>query len=384
MRRGRAALPLLVWLAVLAGTAGAAPAPAPLHLAPGGSDSGRCARSAPCKTFARAYEVARPGQHVLVAAGSYPGQQEIEKEAGKTSTRDVVFRPAPGAAGKVLLESLDVYGAHVEFRGLRIERDFYLKCGADDVTFRSSKASDFYIRSANNIRLIGSEFGPSDSSSQMGHTEDCQRAPKNILMDRVYMHDFTHDDPDVHMECMTVSAADNLVIRRSRFFHCEDFGILFKHRAPVLTTTNTLIENNWFDMPWPDGSSAIQFSLPAGGGTFVNLVIRNNSFVGKLTMKPQARYPNLRIVGNAGHRYGGMCGNGVASHNVWRDGACRGTDLQADPKFRDVSRFDLHLAAGSPAINRGHPSNFPRVDIDGQRRPSGRRADAGADEFRRR
>jgi hypothetical protein len=354
-----------------------------LYLSPTGSDSGRCTKGAPCKSFARAYDLARPGQTVLLAAGSYDGQQEVERDADKTSARDVLFRPVKGA--RVVVEALDVYGSHVEFRGLRIERDFYVKCGADDVTLRSSKAGLFFIRSATNVRILGTEFGPSDTISQIGHTAECQRAPRGIVLDRVYMHDFTNPDPDKHMECLTVQAASDFVIRRSRFHHCEDFDILFKHRSPVLETTNTTIENTWFDKPWPDGSSAIQFSEPDSGGTFNNVVIRNNSFAGTLTLKPDIDYPNLKVIANAGSRYGGVCGRGmVAAYNVWRSGGCGGTDRRADPRFKDERAFDFHLLPGSPAINRGHPKSFPRLDIDGQKRPSGRRSDAGADEYRHR
>jgi hypothetical protein len=368
---------------LLAGSVSAGPNAATkqaLLISPSGSDSSRCTRSAPCQSFARAYRVAKPGQIVLVAAGRYDGQQEVEQDSSKKSSKDVLFRPVKGA--RPVVEALDVYGSHVEFRGLRIERDFYVKCGADDVTLRSSKAALFFIRSATNIRILGTEFGPSDTISQIGHTAECQRAPRGILLDRVYMHDFTNPDPDKHMECLTVQAASDFVLRRSRFHHCEDFDILFKHRSPVLETTNTTIENTWFDKPWPDGTSAIQFSEPDSGGTFHNVLIRNNSFAGNLTLKPDIDYPNLRVVANAGSKYGGPCGNGVTAFNVWRSGACGGTDRRADPRFRNERGFDFHLAPGSPAINRGHPTSFPRVDIDGQRRPSGRRSDAGADEHR--
>jgi hypothetical protein len=51
-------------------------------------------------------------------------------------------------------------------------------------------------------------------------------------------------------------------------------------------------------------------------------------------------------------------------------------------QFVDENGFDLHLARGSAAIDRGDPSAYPRRDIDGQRRPGGRAPDAGADERR--
>jgi hypothetical protein len=376
----RVALLLALTAAALLVTAGAGARSAALpllYISPSGSDSSGCTRAAPCKSFARAYRVARPGQTVVVAAGRYEGQQEIPVDRNKTAAADVLLRAAPGAA--VLVDSLDVYGSHVEIRGVRIARDFYVKCGADDVTLRSSKATLFFIRSATNVRIVRSEFGPSSDISQIGHTAECQRSPDRIVMDRVYMHDYVN--PDTHMECLTVQAANNFVLRNSRFRRCQDFDVLFKHRSPVLTSTNVTIENNWFDDPEPTGMSAIQFSEPDGGGTYENVLIRHNSFMGKLTMKPDVGYRNAVVVANAGNRYGGPCGDSDVrtAFNVWADGGCRG-DKRAQPGFRNASAFDFHLAAGAAAINAGDPKSFPTRDIDGQRRPRGGRPDAGADE----
>lgn len=383
MRVASVAVSLVAGLFLLLAASGAAgrgagPPAAQIFISPSGNDRNACSRRTPCQSLARGYRAARPGQIVEVAAGRYGGQQEIPVDGSKTSPKDVLFRPAPRAA--VVVESLDVYGKHVEFRNFRIEEDFYVKCGADDVTLRNSKATLFFIRPATNIRIIRTEFGPSDTISQMGSSGDCRTAPNHVLLDRVYMHDFTNDNDSIHMECLTVEAADNLTIRNSRFHHCEDFNILFKHRGAVLASKNIVIENTWFDVPWPDGSSAIQFSEPDSGGKYSNVLIRNNSFMGSLTVKPEVGYENFRVIANIGPKFG-SCAKGVAaSYNVWRSGGCGGTDRRADPGFRNRARFDFHLARASAAINRGHPSSFPSRDIDGQRRPIGRRSDAGADE----
>jgi hypothetical protein len=359
----------------------AAPVGASVFISPSGSDRNACTRRAPCESFMRGYQAAKPGHTVAVAGGRYDGQQEIPVDRSKVSPKDVVFRPANSAAA-VVLESLDVYGKHVEVRNVRIERDFYVKCGADDVTLRNSKATLFFVRPATNVRIIRSEFGPSDTISQMGSSSDCPTAPNRVLLDGVYMHDFTHPVDSKHMECLTVEAADNLTIRNSRFYHCEDFDILFKHRGAVLASRNILIENNWFDKPWPDGTSAIQFSEPDGGGTFSNVLIRNNSLAGTLLLKPNVGYRNTRVLSNVGNRYGGPCSGGdvEVAYNVWSDGGCGATNRRAASGFRSPERFDFHLKPGAAAVNRGHPTSYPRGDIDGQRRPRGQRPDAGADE----
>lgn len=322
--------------------------------------------------------MAAPGQTVELAAGSYPVQDVLEDSA-KTSEVDVIVRPAAGA--DAIVEDLDVWADHIEFRNLTINVDFYVKCGADDVTLRGSKARLFFVRAATDVSIIDTEFGPSDSISQIGHTEECETSPDRILLDQVYMHDFTHPDDANHMECLTVQAANNLVIRNSRFYHCEDFDILFKHRAPVLRSTNVLIENSWFDEPWPDGSSAIQFSEPESGGTYENVTIRNNSWNATLMLKPEVGYLNAKVIANVGTRFGGSCGDIASAYNIWSGTSpCTPTDLQAPPGFVDQENFDFHLAPGSPAINRGHPGDHPTDDIDGNARPMGGRADAGADE----
>jgi hypothetical protein len=92
---------------------------------------------------------------------------------------------------------------------------------------------------------------------------------------------------------------------------------------------------------------------------------------------------NNRFVGNAGPMSSAGCdvpGVGFA-FNVWEGARCAATDRDvADVAFVDPAGVDLHLRAGSPAIDAGDPSLFPAVDIDGQLRPIGGAPDAGADE----
>jgi hypothetical protein len=355
--------------------------PARVFVSPSGSDAAACTAAAPCRSFARAYRVAQPGEQVELAGGSYTGQQEVPVDASKEgASEDVIFRPAPGAS--VRLESLDVYGKHVEVRAITIERDFYVKCHADDVTLRASKAALFFIRSADNVSIVDTEFGPSTDISQIGiigGEPACEPAPRNIVMDGVFMHDYANSA--THMECITLQAFEGMVIRRSRFVRCQDFDVFVKARAPALHNRDLLIENSWFDDPSPTGSSAIQFSEPDGGGSYANVLIRNNSFDGTLTLKPTVTFVNAGVISNVGTRWGGDCSQVGSSHNVWSGGdGCSPTDLRAPTAYRDPENFDFHLRPGAPAIDHGHRTNHPATDIDGHHRPDGSAPDAGADE----
>ena len=355
--------------------------PASVWVSTAGNDSS-CARldpGKPCKTLNRAYRVAQAGDQVEIAAGTYP-QEDVLDDPTKTSESDVIFRPAIGAAD-VVVDDIDVWGDHIEFRRLKLNVDFYAKCGADDVTLRGSKARLFFIRSAKRISLIDTEFGPSDDIAQIGHTEECQFAPENIVLDQVYMHDYKN--PSTHMECVTIQAANNIVVRNSRFVRCQDFDIFIKARAPVLSYTNMVFENNWFAKPEPTGSAAISLSLPDSGTTMRNLTFRNNSFNASLIVKPEVTYTNVLFVGNIGTTIGTGCNeSGVTvAHNVWsNDSSCGPTDIHAPTGYVNAAGFDYHLVPGAAAINRGSPTDFPVRDIDGHARPMGGRADAGADE----
>jgi len=53
------------------------------------------------------------------------------------------------------------------------------------------------------------------------------------------------------------------------------------------------------------------------------------------------------------------------------------TNINASPMFIDSS---FHIATTSPCVNAGDPSAPPGIDIDGDPRPAGGRADIGADE----
>jgi hypothetical protein len=376
-----------------------------LKVSTAGSDANPCTRTAPCLTFDRAYRVARAGQVIEVASGSYPKQVVTALRPRRSSAAFVVFKPAPHAA--VSVARLDNLASRVEYRNMRIGSFFNngFEGGTQDgVVFRNIDANTFCIGGGWNISVVGGDVGPSLSSNATGQQQPCvakfpgqsSPAPANVVIEGVAFHDHNHADGR-HTECLQIGGVTRLIIRRSTFRNCAQTASIHIGRYDAAwPSRNVTIENNFFFGNTRASSEPlgnIQYNRSEPG-----LVIRYNSFVGSGDSRKYSVFatfdarapasPSARIYGNASYQPGhsqqdnyGPCDRlAVYSHNVWRGASCSRTDVNADPRF--VSLANLHLRRGSPAIDRGDAARFPRGDIDGNRRPLGRAPDSGADERR--
>ena len=340
---------------------------------------------------------------IEVAGGSY-GNQIVRARRTPPGSAFVVFRPAAGAV--VTMSRLENDASRVEFRDLRVDSFFnygFNGGSQDGVVFRNLDANTFCIGGGRNISVLGGDIGPSLSSNATGQQQPCVAkfpgqsapAPANVLIEGVRFHDHNHAD-STHTECLQVGGVSGLTIRRNTFRNCAQTASLHIGRYDAAwPSRDVLIENNFFLSN--SGASSeplgnIQYNRSEPG-----LIIRYNSFAGSggysvfatLDSRPPAT-PSARIYGNAAYRpahsqpdnYAPCDTRAIYSHNIWRGATCSPTDLNADPLF--ISLTDLHLRRGSPAIDRGDASRFPRRDIDGSRRPDGRTPDSGADERRKR
>jgi hypothetical protein len=348
-----------------------------LFVGPTGSDTGRCSSSRPCLSLDKAYHSAVAGQVVELAAGAY-GEQTINVDASKTSDVDVVIRPSKGAAATI--GSMHVYGKHLALQDVKIDSvDFYDT--ADDVIFRNIDMKGFWIWSATNISIVGGAVGPLLDLVPYVAYGKSQVPPRNILIDGVLFHDILRSSESVHAECLMVSGGDGVTIRNSRFTRCAVMDLFFTSWTGPGEPKNVVLENNFFDAPVSGGFYAIAFK-GGDGRKYENFLIRNNSLNGSISLE-DTPYINSRIVANVGQLGRHQCHGQIAySYNVWTDARCGSTDRKAPSGFVDPTKFNLHLAPGSRAINAGDPKSFPLRDIDGQRRPIGKRADSGADEAR--
>jgi hypothetical protein len=418
-------------LALLASSAATSAGPttsgrASVFLSPSGSDSNPCTKLAPCRTFNRGYHVARAGQVVQAAAGSY-GTQTLLYDASKAhARRNVVIRPAKRARVTIgdlkIAPSRFTKGAtHLTVRNLILTGDIAIVGCGQPVDGQQCPANSggnyidlynldvrgpygFYCSSCDHVSVFNSRIGPlsygnpcnGSAHPEVQNAYDTINGVKlkrshDLLFDGVTFENFSRCSSSDHTECLQVEPADNVTIRNSVFRRCDTMVINFandfagdsKSAAGYGAPNNILIENNFLDEALDHSGGPTYFALNIRECT--NCTVRYNSWLQEPRMPNGEVSLNNRFIGNLGPMSSYNCySNGVSySYNVWRGAKCGPTDMNvASLGFANptAGSFDLHLAAGSPALNHGDPGNYPARDIDEQGRPLGGAPDAGADE----
>lgn len=372
--------------------ASAAPGHANVFLSPTGSDSGPCTRSAPCRTFGRAYHAARLGDVVEVAAGTYPGEALTGAKApAAETTEDVVFRAARGARVEIT-GTLSINVPHVEFANMRIA-DWQARYdvrdptayAAGDITMRDIHTHHFMLVSVHHVRILGGDVGPnsdagaasSDDGGYVGAWPQGAHVPSDILIDRVTVHDILKPNDGAHSDCVQFTAGVGVVVRNSRFRRCEHADLMIKgDQGPI---DRFLIENNVFDRTL-SGYWSINLEQTSTGCR--NVRIRQNSDLAGFRTDSCT---GAAIVGNilpSMSEYQCKQAKVKLDWNLYESGTrCGPHDRVGPAAYVDRRDFDLRVTARSAAIDRGDPASFPAADIVGRRRPYGRAPDLGAFEF---
>lgn len=345
--------------------------PATRFVSTGGSDSGSCIVSAPCRSFGRAYDVSSPGEVVEIAGGSH-GSQSIIGGSGKSADNPVTLRPAPGAA--VSLSYLRIEGAvGLEIRDVSTD-GWVVQKESFGVTLRGVRSTDgAFISSSHRVSIVGGEIGPIDSidgiqiKRSTGGTN-----PTDLVFDGISIHDITRNsDPDTHTDCMQFGAGDRVAIRNSFFNNCGTQGV-FTREFSGGDIREWVVENNVFGRANEGYYSLIIHNELSADKKFL---VRYNSS----TQAWRLEAHGLTVIGNVAPKSSNSCESPIVyRYNVWSEAKCHSTDIAASPGFLNGGALDLRLAPGSAAINRGDPSNYPAADYLGTVRPLGGRPDAGA------
>lgn len=316
--------------------------PHTLYVAPSGSDAARCAGpGAPCASLNRAYHVARPGDVVLLAGGSYPGQS-IEGDAAKASAADVIFEPAPGAQVRVA-GPIYIYGSHLALRRLHVA-DVTIgnydqtpgRPNPTDVSLRGLVGRNFEIDSATDVTISGGAWGPASAcGGPYGGSNNSIRdvtgvVPARIAIAHVTIHDVqSYDLVGCHIEGLAIFAGHGVTVSDSRFYGNSVYDVFVQaNSGPVSGLT---FRGNWMAMPVGlDGrqnGTVIGFS-----GIDSGVLVQGNRFNYIISLDDDGLnplYTNFRLVHNVGMLpYLGCTLRGIVfTRNIWQKGACSKTDV---------------------------------------------------------
>jgi hypothetical protein len=382
----RALLPTVTLLAALfAATPALA---ATRYVSPSGSDGSACTASSPCRSLNRGYQVARPGDVVQVAGGSYGGQRIVHSSKGGPR---VTIQPAPGA--RPVLADLEIAASHLNVIGPFQTRAMETANTRGphvtdvlvqniDVNGQGTSETPAWIAAVNGVTWRRVEVHNAHDANALLFIDGSypsNGSVKNLTIEDSSFHDVTvPSGSSTHSQCIYVAGTQGMTVRRSHFYNCAIFDIF--QSGDVDTTTDMLIENNVFEAPrLQGGDCCAYFTVRFAWGVPQRVVLRNNSSEHQMDFRLGA--VASKVVGNT-IQSGIDCADGVRfSHNVvTKTSPCSPTDRRVGSiGYRDPARHDFELKSGSPAIDAGDPADHPPTDIEGLGRRG--RPDAGAYEY---
>jgi hypothetical protein len=347
--------------------------PASLFVAPNGSDDGRCTRAAPCRTLARAYRLAKPGQIAEAAAGSY-GSQTLPAIAGRSGAA-VELRAAAGA--RVRLGELAVKASRVRVRGMRARH--VEVTDTSGVSVVNVSAHGLWVNNVRDLLVKGGSYGGIQDKSPVIIGAD--PLSYRLTFDGVDFHDAIATREDTHEECLLAVSPQGLTIRNSIFRNCSYFGALIATCCGgTRDPRDVLIENTVFEQTYQWNRQEAPYSMMVSDIRAENFVFRNNTFQTEPAFNATTLI-NSRMVGNLG--YLGSCQDAMTyHHNVWTSLTCSPTDTKAPEalsQFADPARHDWRLRPQAVAIGKADPTDHPARDGSG--RPRTGAPDAGAHEY---
>ena len=424
-----------------ADTAGApSELPAPTRfVSPNGTDAGTCSKSTPCRTWNRAYQVAKPGDVVEIAGGEYEPQDLAPRANTRNlspgcspavTERCIVFQPATGRQ-VIVRGGITVRGSSVWIRGTatpaagipRRNRVFNIKVlgfvdteaasealHPDHVIVEGVDAVSFGVFSSRAVTFRNMDVGPATVGARCRITEGpgfenkigfgggIPVVPADVTLDRMLIHNQNRNADgqasDCHFGGLFVVTVDGLTIKNSVFSQNAVYNIQLQNFSGP-PPQNVRIENNWFGCPveWLydtarggetacNGQVDVQFNAAS---LFRNWLIRYNSLAAGIGQYvPGASYENVRIVGNVTGGLSGCYTGMTFAYNASGGRTCSPTDRRlAEIPFVSTTPgqedFELRRGTGATAFVPPDSSDLMiPLDMEGRIRPLRFPRDAGA------
>lgn len=337
-------------------------------------------------------------------AGVY-GPQEIR---GDKAHPGCTFSGQRGA----VIGALSTGGAFFELRNVTIDVGTQKRAGWEanthNVTLRNVRLHGPFvsvgIHDARAVRWIGGELGKPGTAGKRVCGEDAEPVEvwdaRRVTIDRVRFHPQAADPTPgscsgngFHLEMVRLdSGTSDFTLRNSTFDNHDNSNtasVFITQPGPSDPSPRDLtFQNNFFGT----NDAVGVFDVHGNVSTCRRFTFAYNTFRAPTGLFQCTSAPGTRWIANLGANSPSSPCVGAYVKNVWQDprrDRC-GTDKWMIGARGAVNRLGLggrggfHLRAGSPAINAGELryclTSLGRRDHDGQRRPIGRRCDAGADE----
>ena len=346
-------LPLALSLLATAGCAGGTPQGRVLHVGPRGSDSASGSEPRPWRTLQRALSAVRPGDTVIVGAGTYGRRgTRLSFHRGGTASSPVTVRGASEDSRPRILGHLRIDADHVRLSNLVMDGPTGRVLPPTTTNPRGEEV-EVWVR-GNDVELRACEVRNDAWHAGVFVTGS------DVRILRCHIHD--NGDPNdprganldhgIYWDAGSGVVANNLIDSNLAF------GVhLYRAPAGVAVVNNTIVRN---------GRSGVIVSARATRNLIANNIVAFNA-------RPGIAF-NLSGVGNR------VVGNLFWANGVGALASTKGLETSdnvvADPRF--AGERDYRLGPGSPARGRALREFSVTDDLLGAPRPSGKPADLGA------
>jgi hypothetical protein len=320
----------------------------------------------PLRTIGRAYSLAVPGVTIIVMPGVYTDYTSgwgLHLDKSGTASSPIVLRSQ--VRGGAVIDGQNATDRNL---GIYLDGSYHI---IDGFEIKRGPMGGIKIWGSYN-QILNNDIhhnGSADGPGQIGIYSD------KITHHNVYKGNYIHDNgrPGANLDhAMYLCGDDEIVINNVMVRNAAN-GLQI---AGYTTINNMKVYNNVCAF---NGTSGIIVWMALSGVDIKNNIVYRNGTYGINSW--EAHGSGVVIDQNLSF------GNALGEYNLTRGGSdftyTLGTLIQAEPGFVNSTSagLDVHLTAGSPAIDAGAALTTVTNDIDGNPRPQGAGWDLGAYEY---
>jgi hypothetical protein len=331
-----------------------------LYVSHAGSNANPGTRARPWRTIQKALQALEPGETALVRSGTYT-ENLLMSRAG-TASAPITVRAYPGE--RVVLHAASPADADGDSYPIQITTGaayFRLHGFVIENSFGTSSANVFVSGEANHIELSRNEIR---YGQDQGIFADNTTHHVHIVGNRIHDNGWNHVAGQHQSHGIYIEGGHDLIANNVIYNHPYGFGIqIYPANHDTVVVSNTI------------AASAHSSIVVGGSGGVSDITIRNNVLYDAnwgVEMDSACPTGPVYIDSNVISAYR------VAPVEAGCSTTVNGTNSLSDPLFADYAGRDLHLRAGSPALDQALPDWSLARDFDGRLRPQGAGPDIGA------